>query len=97
MQAHTAQEETQRMIAVRKAYQRAVVTPTHHVEQLWKDYESFENSVSRALVLLSFCLMCFWFVNNFGLFFIKHVVSDGKDVFACRSCALHVVSIINLD
>lgn len=47
--AHTALEETQRMIAVRKAYQRAVVTPTHHVEQLWKDYENFENSVSRAL------------------------------------------------
>lgn len=39
------------MTSVRKAYQRAVVTPTHQVEQLWKDYENFENSVSRALVI----------------------------------------------
>ncbi|GMH22960.1 hypothetical protein Nepgr_024803 [Nepenthes gracilis] len=47
--AQTSQEETQRMTAVRKAYQKAVVTPTHHIEQLWKAYENFENSVSRAL------------------------------------------------
>ncbi|XP_058079906.1 cleavage stimulation factor subunit 77 [Magnolia sinica] len=47
--ATTAQEESQRMTSMRKAYQKAIVTPTHHVEQLWKDYENFENSVSRAL------------------------------------------------
>lgn len=45
----TVQEESQRMTNVRKAYQKAILIPTHHVEQLWKDYESFENSVSRAL------------------------------------------------
>lgn len=50
LQAQTTQEESQRMTAVRKVYQRAIVTPTHHVEQLWRDYENFENSVSRALV-----------------------------------------------
>lgn len=50
LQALSTQEESQRMTAVRKAYQRAIVTPTHHIEQLWKDYESFENSVSRHLV-----------------------------------------------
>ncbi|KAK3025624.1 hypothetical protein RJ639_042122 [Escallonia herrerae] len=49
VQAQTTQEESQRMTAVRKAYQRAIITPTHHVEQLWRDYENFENSVSRAL------------------------------------------------
>lgn len=49
-QARSAQDETQRMTAVRKAYQKAIVTPNHHVEQLWKDYENFENSVSRVLV-----------------------------------------------
>ncbi|KAG9454983.1 hypothetical protein H6P81_007887 [Aristolochia fimbriata] len=49
MPAMTAQEESLRMTAVRKIYQKAIVTPTHHVEQLWKDYENFENSVSRAL------------------------------------------------
>ncbi|KAL7206663.1 hypothetical protein ACSBR2_019389 [Camellia fascicularis] len=49
MPAQSTQGESQRMTAVRKAYQKAIVTPTHHVEQLWKDYENFENSVSRAL------------------------------------------------
>ncbi|GMY29530.1 cleavage stimulation factor subunit 77-like [Fagus crenata] len=47
--AQNAQEESQRMTAVRKIYQKAIVTPTHHIEQLWKDYENFENSVSRQL------------------------------------------------
>ncbi|XVF24585.1 hypothetical protein REPUB_Repub13aG0140600 [Reevesia pubescens] len=47
--AGNTQEESQRMTAVRKAYQKAIVTPTHHIEQLWKDYENFENSVSRQL------------------------------------------------
>ncbi|KFK43960.1 hypothetical protein AALP_AA1G196700 [Arabis alpina] len=43
------QEDSQRKIALRKVYQRAILTPTHHVEQLWKDYENFENTVSRQL------------------------------------------------
>lgn len=47
--ATTVQEESQRMTNVRKAYQKAILIPTHHIEQLWKDYENFENSVSRAL------------------------------------------------
>lgn len=51
MQASTAQEESHRMTSVRKVYQKAIVTPTHHVEQLWKEYENFENSVSRTLVI----------------------------------------------
>jgi hypothetical protein len=38
------------MTAVRKAYQKAVLAPVHLVEQIWKEYENFENSVSRALV-----------------------------------------------
>lgn len=65
LQALNAQEESQRMTAVRKAYQKAIVTPTHHVEQLWKDYENFENSVSRQLVIFFHldhvcCLSLFW-------------------------------------
>ncbi|KAK7386654.1 hypothetical protein VNO78_26988 [Psophocarpus tetragonolobus] len=47
--AVNAQEESHRMTNVRKVYQKAIVTPTHHTEQLWKDYENFENSVSRQL------------------------------------------------
>lgn len=53
------------MTTIRKTYQRAILMPIHHVEQLWRDYENFENSVSRALVdffvfsvyLLNFCLI----------------------------------------
>ncbi|KAI3965632.1 hypothetical protein MKX01_010589 [Papaver californicum] len=47
--AANPQEESDRMTSIRKLYQKAIVTPTHHVEQLWRDYENFENSVSRAL------------------------------------------------
>ncbi|KAG0481583.1 hypothetical protein HPP92_012441 [Vanilla planifolia] len=47
--AVTAQEESQRMTSLRKVYQKAIVTPTHHIEQLWKEYENFENSINRAL------------------------------------------------
>ncbi|XP_028766713.1 cleavage stimulation factor subunit 77 isoform X2 [Neltuma alba] len=47
--ALNSQEESHRMTTVRKAYQKAIVTPTHHIEQLWKEYENFENSVSRQL------------------------------------------------
>ncbi|KAL9141530.1 hypothetical protein ABFS82_14G110600 [Erythranthe guttata] len=47
--AQTTVEESQRMTAIRKTYQRAIVMPIHHVEQLWRDYENFENTVSRAL------------------------------------------------
>lgn len=54
VQAQNPQEESQRMLAVRKVFQKAIVTPTHHVEQHWRDYENFENSVSRALVTFLF-------------------------------------------
>ncbi|EPS60767.1 hypothetical protein M569_14035, partial [Genlisea aurea] len=47
--AQTTIEESQRMTTIRKTYQRAIVMPTSHLEQLWRDYENFENSVSRAL------------------------------------------------
>eukprot|EP00271_Cylindrocystis_brebissonii_P005432 TRINITY_DN1745_c0_g1_i16.p1 TRINITY_DN1745_c0_g1~~TRINITY_DN1745_c0_g1_i16.p1 ORF type:complete len:658 (-),score=119.46 TRINITY_DN1745_c0_g1_i16:936-2621(-) len=42
-------EESQRMASIRKAYQRAIAVPMAGGEQLWKDYEAFENSLSRAL------------------------------------------------
>jgi len=49
MPAVTPQEESHRMTTVRKVYQKAILVPTNRVEQLWKDYENFENSVSRTL------------------------------------------------
>lgn len=42
-------EESARMAAVRKVYQRAILVPMHMVEQIWRDYEAYENSLSRAL------------------------------------------------
>jgi len=51
MPAVTPQEESHRMTTVRKVYQKAILVPTNRVEQLWKDYENFENSVSRTLVI----------------------------------------------
>ena len=54
LQTQNLAEETQRMTSVRKAYQKAIITPTHHIEQLWREYENFENSVSRALVIIAY-------------------------------------------
>lgn len=80
LQAQNTAEETQRMTAVRKAYQKAIITPTHHIEQLWRDYENFENSVSRALVIFAYeyssCYMKvvkFWAVN-----IVKHYYNQNK-------------------
>ncbi|ORY77677.1 hypothetical protein BCR37DRAFT_119090 [Protomyces lactucae-debilis] len=33
---------------IRRTYQRAVVIPLNSVEQLWREYDSFENTVSKA-------------------------------------------------
>ncbi|KAJ3676582.1 hypothetical protein LUZ60_003994 [Juncus effusus] len=49
MPAMSAQDESQRMTAVRKTYQKAILIPTHNLDQLWREYEIFENSVSRTL------------------------------------------------
>ncbi|KAJ4787280.1 mRNA 3'-end-processing protein rna14 [Rhynchospora pubera] len=49
MPATSPQEESQRMTSVRKVYQRAILIPTNNLDQLWRDYEIFENSVSRTL------------------------------------------------
>ncbi|GAA6062293.1 hypothetical protein JCM10212_004381 [Sporobolomyces blumeae] len=40
-------EEQQKMDQLRKAYQRAVQIPVNNVEQIWQDYNAFENGVSK--------------------------------------------------
>ncbi|VDN53119.1 unnamed protein product [Dracunculus medinensis] len=41
--------ENQRVTAVRKVYQRGVITPMVNVEQLWAEYCSYEKSVNATL------------------------------------------------
>ncbi|ORY53977.1 hypothetical protein BCR35DRAFT_310473 [Leucosporidium creatinivorum] len=40
-------EDQQRMDALRKTYQRAVQIPLNNVEQIWQDYNQFENNMSK--------------------------------------------------
>ena len=41
--------ENQRITAVRKIYQRGVVTPMLNIEQLWKDYIAYESSINPMI------------------------------------------------
>nr|CAG4641502.1 EOG090X026K [Eurycercus lamellatus] len=41
--------ENQRITAVRKVYQRGVVTPMLNIEQLWKDYIAYESSINPMI------------------------------------------------
>lgn len=98
LQALNAQEESQRMIAVRKAYQKAIITPTHHVEQLWKDYENFENSVSRQLVIFwlwrAFMIKTFSSVNACACIYVclcfRCLQSDGILLTRLKDCYLNI-------
>ena len=47
-EATTSWEQQQRTDHMRKIYQRAVVVPMHNLEQLWKDYDQFEQTASKA-------------------------------------------------
>ena len=37
-----AYAENQKIVAIRKVYHRAIILPIINVEQLWKDYNTFE-------------------------------------------------------
>lgn len=38
------------MDALRKAFQRAVQVPLNNVEQIWQEYNAFENGLSKMTV-----------------------------------------------
>eukprot|EP00878_Enallax_costatus_P014549 GHUV01015220.1.p1 GENE.GHUV01015220.1~~GHUV01015220.1.p1 ORF type:complete len:323 (+),score=42.52 GHUV01015220.1:134-1102(+) len=42
------QEESTKTTALRRTYQRAIVVPTHSLELIWKNYETFENTTAAA-------------------------------------------------
>lgn len=46
--------ENQRISAVRKIYQRGVVTPMVNIEQLWAEYCAYEKVKCRG-ILAGFC------------------------------------------
>ncbi|XP_047476364.1 protein suppressor of forked-like isoform X2 [Penaeus chinensis] len=41
--------ENQKIMAVRKVYQRGIVTPMANIEQLWKDYLDFEKNINPII------------------------------------------------
>ncbi|KIP07568.1 hypothetical protein PHLGIDRAFT_105533 [Phlebiopsis gigantea 11061_1 CR5-6] len=45
--AATTWDESQKMDAVRKAYQRAIQIPMDNVKRLWEDYQEFENNLNK--------------------------------------------------
>lgn len=42
-------EEGNKMTAIRKLFQRATENPMHNLEAIWKDYDQFENGLSKIL------------------------------------------------
>ena len=48
-EAQGAYAENQKISQIRKVYHRAVHTPIHNVESLWKEYTHFEMSVNKVL------------------------------------------------
>ncbi|XP_057314296.1 cleavage stimulation factor subunit 3-like [Hydractinia symbiolongicarpus] len=48
-EAQGAYAENQKIGQIRKVYSRAVHTPIHNIEVLWKDYSHFEMSVNKML------------------------------------------------
>eukprot|EP00879_Flechtneria_rotunda_P025212 GHRR01026781.1.p1 GENE.GHRR01026781.1~~GHRR01026781.1.p1 ORF type:complete len:542 (+),score=148.52 GHRR01026781.1:427-2052(+) len=42
------QEESTKTAAIRRTYQRAIVVPTHSLELIWKNYETFETTTAAA-------------------------------------------------
>jgi len=48
-EAQGAYAENQKISQIRKVYHRAVHTPIHNIESLWKEYSHFEMSVNKVL------------------------------------------------
>jgi cleavage stimulation factor subunit 3 len=40
------------MNMLRKVFHRAIETPMQNLEQIWKEYDQFENDINKTLVRL---------------------------------------------
>mmetsp|Transcript_19714 Transcript_19714/g.54740 ORF Transcript_19714/g.54740 Transcript_19714/m.54740 type:complete len:821 (-) Transcript_19714:318-2780(-) len=45
----SGQEESSRTVALRRAYQRALIVPSHSIDNLWRSYQAFEREVGKHL------------------------------------------------
>jgi cleavage stimulation factor subunit 3 len=43
----TVQEENMRLDALRRTFHRAIAIPLKNIEQIWKEFDSFENSINK--------------------------------------------------
>ncbi|KAJ3140311.1 mRNA 3'-end-processing protein rna14 [Geranomyces variabilis] len=46
-ETHSVYEEQQQMDLLRRAYNRAIWIPLTNIEQIWKDYDAFENGLNK--------------------------------------------------
>eukprot|EP01119_Soliformovum_irregulare_P000563 TRINITY_DN10397_c0_g1_i2.p1 TRINITY_DN10397_c0_g1~~TRINITY_DN10397_c0_g1_i2.p1 ORF type:complete len:685 (-),score=185.73 TRINITY_DN10397_c0_g1_i2:48-1850(-) len=44
-----SQEEGHKIASLRRVYQRAIQTPMHNLEAIWKEYDAFENELNKIL------------------------------------------------
>jgi cleavage stimulation factor subunit 3 len=50
LQTETTWDESRKMDAVRALYRRAITVPTVMIENIWREYDAFENNLSRLTV-----------------------------------------------
>jgi cleavage stimulation factor subunit 3 len=50
--ATSSYEEQQKMDHLRKIFHKAIQTPTRHIEEIWKMYDTFENGLNKITVFI---------------------------------------------
>lgn len=52
-------EEGQQINLLRKLYQRAIRNPMNNLEDIWKEYDAYENELNKLLVRINFFITFF--------------------------------------
>lgn len=74
----TGWQDTQKMDALRAAYQKAIAVPTSALAPLWKEYDGFETGLSKINVR-----------SSPSLSFIGVLTSAGPQIFAREVASIH--------
>ncbi|MBE7180002.1 MAG: hypothetical protein INR71_02145 [Terriglobus roseus] len=53
-------QDGQKVDVLRKAYHRAVITPTHNTNAIWNEYTKFEMELNKATVRTILCSYCYY-------------------------------------